>query len=331
MEMRKNIFSIVFVLLAGLCFSQQTLVVPPIYNRGTRFNADELADITDFITNALQRQNRFDVPDREALALMTEEQRFQMIDWSDETKSIQMGKAINANYLARSILSRLDGAVNLLQIRIIDVNTTGIVGRAQELEFTTPRDLRVKLDGFLHGVTSTITTGKAGAVQGAYMVGDRGPAGGWVFYDKGVVSNGWRYLEAAPAWTEFEAAWGANERDVGGTDFRIGTGKQNTQVIVEYLRGIGESGKAAQLCDSFSLNGYDDWFLPSLLEVDLMCKDLKLKGMGGFSTDWYWSSSAGFSSADIPFSMSVLFSADHPYYTSDDRNNLRSVRCVRAF
>lgn len=32
-----------------------------------------------------------------------------------------------------------------------------------------------------------------------YKVGDKGPAGGYVFYDKGKYSHGWRYLEAAPA------------------------------------------------------------------------------------------------------------------------------------
>lgn len=33
----------------------------------------------------------------------------------------------------------------------------------------------------------------------AYAIGDTGPAGGIVFYDKGEVTDGWRYLEAAPA------------------------------------------------------------------------------------------------------------------------------------
>ena len=32
-----------------------------------------------------------------------------------------------------------------------------------------------------------------------YAIGDEGPAGGIIFYDKGEYSDGWRYLEAAPA------------------------------------------------------------------------------------------------------------------------------------
>jgi hypothetical protein len=36
-----------------------------------------------------------------------------------------------------------------------------------------------------------------------YKVGDFGPGGGWIFYDKGKISNGWRYLEAAPVDMEF--------------------------------------------------------------------------------------------------------------------------------
>jgi hypothetical protein len=286
------VLGILFVLSAGLCFGQQTLVVPPVYNRGAGLSAGDLETITDLILNAIQRQGRFNVPDRETIALRTAELKFQMSDWSDDVKSIQMGKALTANYLARSIIAPLDGTVNLLQIRILDINTTEILGRAQELEFTTLRDLRGKLDTFLQGVTATITTSRAEAVPKTYRIGGRGPAGGWVFYDKGVVSNGWRYLEAGPVEAEFAAAWdGYRGGDVNGTTTAVGTGKRNTQLIVEYLRRRRESGRAAQLCYSFSIDGYNDWFLPSKDELNLMYRNLKQKGLGEFSNAWYWSSS----------------------------------------
>jgi len=55
----------------------------------------------------------------------------------------------------------------------------------------------------------------------------KGPAGGYVFYEKGSVSDGWRYLEAAPASSEFNAQWGAYGKDVSGTLTGIGTGRAN--------------------------------------------------------------------------------------------------------
>ena len=39
----------------------------------------------------------------------------------------------------------------------------------------------------------------SGPVQSDYKVGDIGPAGGYIFYDRGYYQDGWRYLEAAPA------------------------------------------------------------------------------------------------------------------------------------
>ena len=39
----------------------------------------------------------------------------------------------------------------------------------------------------------------SGPVQSDYKEGDIGPAGGYIFYDRGYYQDGWRYLEAAPA------------------------------------------------------------------------------------------------------------------------------------
>jgi hypothetical protein len=125
-----------------------------------------------------------------------------------------------------------------------------------------------------------------------YKIGDRGPAGGFVFHDKGVLTNGWRYLEAAPN-DIGPAQWGVPSTDVSGTSTAAGTGRANTQRIVPVLEQAGEDG-AALLCASIDINGHTGWFLPSKDELNLMYVNLKAKGLGGFGNGYYWSSSQSY-------------------------------------
>ena len=118
-----------------------------------------------------------------------------------------------------------------------------------------------------------------------------GPAGGFVFYDKGNYNDGWRYLEASPK-DIGEVSWGAI--DVTGTSEGIGSGRQNTDLIIAQLNSASLTRKAAQLCINYSLGGYQDWFLPSFDELAEMHKKLKV-GFGGgasstFKSNFYWSS-----------------------------------------
>ncbi len=131
---------------------------------------------------------------------------------------------------------------------------------------------------------------------GVYAIGDTGPAGGIVFYDKGEYTDGWRYLEAAPASTEWTIKpWGGEGTLVGGTGTAIGTGKANTQAIVtEY--GDEEprhdrADYAAKLCADLEYGGKTDWFLPSKDELNEMFENLHDKSLGGFTAVNYWSSS----------------------------------------
>jgi len=82
-------------------------------------------------------------------------------------------------------------------------------------------------------------------------------------------------MEAAPASTEFTSIkWGAftgtgsfyQGMDIPGTQSGIGTGKRNTEIIVEHLR-YRENGSAAQLCANLNFGGFNDWFLPSYYEL----------------------------------------------------------------
>jgi len=175
-----------------------------------------------------------------------------------------------------------------------------------------------------------VATGEAGR---KYNIGDTGPGGGLVFYDKGFTSDGWRYLEAAPASTEFPAYWGAYEQGLAGTGTAIGSGRQNTRLIVNHLNGRGENGRAAQRCAALNVNGFNDWFLPSRGELDLVYANLARKGLSGFKTTedntnythWYWSSSQ----IDTYDAWVQSFVSGGQYYASKPETS--SVRAVRAF
>ncbi len=130
--------------------------------------------------------------------------------------------------------------------------------------------------------------GVIGNVPLVRVIGERGPAGGFVFYDKGAYSDGWRYLEAAPE-NQGGAPWGCLGRSMpgaGGT--AVGTGKRNTQ---EIIRICSEGNTAAHLAAAYRGGGKSDWYLPSREELSLMYVNLHKAGVVVLSEHYYWSSS----------------------------------------
>lgn len=155
--------------------------------------------------------------------------------------------------------------------------------------------------------------------QHEYVIGETGPAGGIIFYDcdadnakgnsDGLVSTtcGWRYLEAA---TEDVGLYlfgyyrpnGSNS--VVGTSTDLGTGDSNTEALVKAMGNIvysKSSGNkqteeyAAKACYDYSVTQdgviYDDWFLPSRDELNLLYTVLQENDLGNFEKNAYWSSS----------------------------------------
>ena len=175
-------------------------------------------------------------------------------------------------------------------------------------------------------ILSVIALVLSGCGDSTYSLRDIGPAGGYIFYDKGSSSDGWRYLEAAPASTEWMAKqWGSYETLIRGTGTGIGTGQSNTTTIATGLNSHSETDRAAQLCDTLVYGGYNDWFLPSRDELYLMYENLKGFGVGGFDSDSYWSSSEY--NARIAWRQNF----DDGYQIYLDKRYTLPVRAVRAF
>ena len=144
-------------------------------------------------------------------------------------------------------------------------------------------------------------------------IGQNGPAGGLIFYDKGVHSDGWRYLEMAPTNTEVRTQWMTQRwnREIHGDNDRpsafarygqlrvtpndpeeIGVGMRYTRAIAEFWRRNGELRNPTILCSNLVINNFNDWFLPNSAELVQMYLFYRKTGLGGFTRDVYWSSSS---------------------------------------
>ncbi|MEN9336938.1 MAG: hypothetical protein RLZZ500_1925 [Bacteroidota bacterium] len=130
------------------------------------------------------------------------------------------------------------------------------------------------------GQSTTLTASSGASTSSNFSVGSIGPSGGYVFYDQGSVINGWRYLEAAPSNIQ-NSSWGCVNVNVSGaTSTSIGSGLSNTNAIVASCL---TSTIAAKRCLDYSINGYDDWYLPSQNEFAQIHQNLILNNLGNFN------------------------------------------------
>ena len=151
--------------------------------------------------------------------------------------------------------------------------------------------------------------------------------GGIIFYLDG---NGGGLI--AGNYTPTETYWGCyvTVNSITGADgTAIGTGAQNT---IDIEAGCTTIGTAADICANLTSNGYSDWFLPSKDELNEMYLNLHQQGLGSFTNNNYWSSSEAINNGnDIIGNEAYFQSFSNGIQSFDSKNQIKSVRAVRAF
>ncbi|MDR1625356.1 MAG: hypothetical protein LBT33_02355 [Spirochaetia bacterium] len=268
--------------------------------------SESLADhILEELTGWLVGGRKLVVTDRKNLDLIRKEVDFQLSGNVSDESMQAIGKMLGAEYIVSGSFTNLGGTFRF-RVRTINVTTAVIETQSSaavladnQIGFLIEKDKPVEKEMGYKLPAAREPTERSG---GDYRIGDWGPAGGIVFYDKGEVTDGWRYLEAAPKELEARLNWvaieqGADELPLSNA---IGSGKKNTAVIVEYLEaikanyknGMGVPTNAAPYCAALDFDGFKDWFLPGIEELELMEKNLWQNGWGDFSfMSVYWSSS----------------------------------------
>ncbi len=141
--------------------------------------------------------------------------------------------------------------------------------------------------------------------------------GGIIFYIDVSNQHG---LIAASSDQSTGAQWGCWMTFIGGTSIAVGTGQANTTIIVN---GCNQAGIAARICDQIVLNGYSDWYLPSLGELNLMYQQKNVIGGNPYNTYWSSSEYSAFNAYVQDFSNGVQ--------GNSAKNNTLYVRAIRSF
>jgi hypothetical protein len=242
---------------------------------------------------ALVNGTKLVVVDRANLDKIREEQGFQLSGEVDDNSAKSIGKLLGAGAIVTGAFADL-GDVYSLTLKAINIETA-TVAASYPADIAKSTRIETLLADRSGADTGTQAGRSAAPAAPAYKIGDAGPAGGLVFYDKGNNSGGWRYLEIAPVETERTAAiYLTNREEVVGSR-RVGEGKENTRkFMVQFQREGGGINSAAWLCNELTVNGFDDWYLPSLDEVLYMYNNLYLNKLADLKTDRYWTSFVGY-------------------------------------
>jgi len=149
------------------------------------------------------------------------------------------------------------------------------------------------------------TTEETSDPEATYVIGDQGPAGGFIIFDKGQETNGWRYIEVAPNDISGDIQWGCGTSGISNAvNIDIGDGLANSIAILEHHNNLPNYYEEPEQCNSenngsvaakialeFELNGFDDWHLPSINEGLLFNSVLFENDLGNFiEDDFYWTS-----------------------------------------
>ena len=246
-------------------------------------------------------------------------------------------KALDRNYF---VIDSAETTINFAKADSITVTTTLSSSSVTYTGSPAAITATQTVTGLVNSETATVTTtytSNSCEYGGSCSVGDVAPGGGYVFYVSATtinvatgISTGGIYLATAPqTWSgaaaDPTAKWGCSGTNVSGTSSSVGSGAENTRLI---NAACATAGIASRLAADSSAEGFTDWFIPSIGELNLIRSNLKVNSLSNLNGTDYWSSTQD--------ATNPTTSAQYQYFTGGsfgptDKNNNLSVRPIRAF
>ncbi|MEI6437015.1 MAG: hypothetical protein WCP32_19495, partial [Bacteroidota bacterium] len=138
--------------------------------------------------------------------------------------------------------------------------------------------------------------------------------------DPGYVAGETHGLIVSPFDNSSDITWGSNIF-VSAFGLSIGEGPAATRKIVDAL---GAGYYAAYVCDTLTLNGYTDWYLPS--RDEMRCLYNNRYAIGGVDGGAFWTSLE--SNANFAY---ITYFGSYITEMTSTKSNTRRVRAFRTF
>jgi hypothetical protein len=297
-----KLLSITLLLLPGVSLDAQSFkpnlaIVDFASDAQTRVQAQDVAAMRSLSNKCMADIDKYNVLANDYVDEFMELNRIPVRDVYKEEYYTLFADAGIAFILSATISVLKDGYrinyffINTKKKQIFQSDGTTMKNTGPDISNT----IRKSVVAFFDTVPITATDFADAYESARYSVGDTGPAGGIIFFVKGNFSDGWRYLEAAPSDMNVPLPWGFLEDggywpDAPGTEPGLGNGKHNTELLDNAGAETKVGWTAAQVCITLEHNGFNDWYLPSRDELNLLFHVLAKNSIGAFSDAAYWTS-----------------------------------------
>jgi hypothetical protein len=242
---------------------------------------------------------------------------------------LSLGDATNAQLsLVWSFYPGVDMNDNQINAWGGNINSTGTYEASQIWYWSTVPQMTPNTDVYFRAymvVNGTVIYSNEIMVHTQGSEGSVGAAGGYIVYDKGVYTDGWRYLEIAPNDLPDSSQWGCQDfafSSIGWLSQDAGFGQANTDLIIQECN---EQGIAAERCADFSFGGYSDWFLPSWKEGVIMVSSGTALELIPDLQGEYWTSTEDY------FAPNAIVVRAIEGSNSVGKSELRAVRPMRKY
>jgi len=129
--------------------------------------------------------------------------------------------------------------------------------------------------------------------------------------------------------------WGCEGTFISkASETSVFSGINNTlEIINSDCSNSNDLISATKYCYNLTSNGYDDWYLPSKDELDMVFNNVHLNLYGSFEEGWYWSSSDGESNGDAAWVQSFRnsFPGSQATYDVGIKGFKNEARAIRYF